>query len=111
MTQSELFLAIYIILTGFTCSGVLGSFIQIWKAEPVGFSVRYDDWIQGFLGVLFCVFAGPFIIMRNTVRGRKIEGRPIGWVIAASAIASGWSFCTGLLILHLILSVRAGLLV
>ncbi len=109
MTQFELFLSIYIIFTGFVSSGVLGSFYQYWTMEPAGFSVKYDSWLKSFFGILFCIFAGPFIIMRNTLRGRKIEGRPLGWVVAASALATLWSFCIGVLILHTILMLRASI--
>lgn len=106
MAYFELTLTAYIIVTGFVCSGVLSSFWQLFKSEPVGFSIEYNSWTAGFMGVLFCIFAGPFIIVRNSVRGRKIEGRPIGWIIAASGIASLWSFCTGLVILHFVLTLR-----
>lgn len=106
MVQFELLLTCYIMLTGFVCSGVIGSFWQLWRVEPIGFSIEYKSWVGGFAGVLFCAFAGPFIIMRNTIRGRRIEHRPIGWVVGASAIASLWSFCTGLLLLHAVLSLR-----
>lgn len=109
MVQAELLLTGYIVCAGFVCSGVLGSFIQLWKSEPVGFKVQYNSWINGIFGVLFCVFAGPFIIMRNTVRGRRIERRPLGFVVLASAIAFLWSFCTGLLILHFLLSIWASI--
>ena len=106
MAHFELMLTGYIIITGFVCSAVLGSFWQIFRSEPVGFAVTYTTWVAGFMGVFFCVFAGPFIIVRNSIRGRKIEGRPLGWVVAASGIASLWSFCTGLVIIQLALIVR-----
>lgn len=106
MAHYELLLTGYIIVTGFVCSAVLASFWQLFKPEPIGFGVSYASWLSGFLGVLFCVFAGPFIIVRNSIRGRKIEGRPLGWVIAASGIASLWSFCTGILILHFVLTFK-----
>ena len=102
-------LTCYIIVTGFVFSAVLGSFWQLFKSEPVGFSVTYSSWIAGFSGVIFCVFAGPFIIIRNSIRGRKIEGRPVGWIVAASGIASLWSFCTGLVIIQLALTFRDGI--
>ena len=106
MVQFELMLTAYIIITGFVCSAVLSSFWQLFKSEPIGFGVSYSSWMAGIAGVIFCVFAGPFIIVRNSIRGRKIEGRPLGWVLAASGIASLWSFCTGLFILHFVLTFR-----
>lgn len=110
MAQFELFILVYIIVTGFVSSGVLANFYQWVHAKPVGFSINYETWLGGLGGVLFCVFAGPFIIMRNSLRGRRIEGRPVGWVFAASAIAALWSFCTGLMILHFTLTLYAKVL-
>lgn len=109
MIQTELLLTAYIVCAGFVCSGVLASFIQLWKPEPVGFNIEYKSWLDGIFGVLFCVFAGPFIIMRNTIRGRRIEKRPMGFVVMASIVAFLWSFCTGLLIMHFTLSIRASI--
>lgn len=109
MIQTELLLSMYIILSGFASAGLLGSFVQLWRTEPIGFSVEYSNFIGGFINVMVCIFAGPFIIMRNTLRGRRIEGRPMGWVVMASAVATLWSFCTGLIILHFSLSIRASI--
>ncbi|MEO1066299.1 MAG: hypothetical protein AAFW47_02845 [Pseudomonadota bacterium] len=109
MTQTELMLSVYLIMTGFVCSGVLSSYYQWMRSEPAGFAVNYETWLSGFGGVLFCAFAGPFIIMRNTLRGRRIEGRPVGWVVAASAIATIWSFCSGLIIVHFVLTITGSM--
>ncbi|MEP2944013.1 MAG: hypothetical protein ABJM86_05565 [Hyphomicrobiales bacterium] len=109
MIQTELLITMYIVCAGFASAGLLGSFVQLWKTEPVGFSINYDSFINGLVGVFVCIFAGPFIIMRNTLRGRRIEGRPLGWVIMASGIASLWSFCTGLVIMHFALSIRTSI--
>ncbi|MEM8796174.1 MAG: hypothetical protein AAGE61_11450, partial [Pseudomonadota bacterium] len=64
MTQAELFVAMYVILTGFICSGLIGTFYQLFRTEPVGFSVDYSSIMGGVTGVFLCIFAGPFIIMR-----------------------------------------------
>lgn len=109
MTQFEVFVSIYLIITGFVCSGVLGSLYQLVNTQPAGFAFSCETWLSSLAGVFFCIFAGPFIIMRNTLRARKMEGRRLGWVVAASAIASLWSFCTGLLIVHMTLSLSSAL--
>lgn len=109
MVQTELLITMYIVCAGFASAGLLGSFVQLWKTEPVGFSINSDGILNSLLSVIVCIFAGPFIIMRNTVRGRRIEGRPLGWVVMASGIASLWSFCTGLMIMHFALSIRSSL--
>jgi hypothetical protein len=41
------------------------------------------------------VFAAPFIIMRNSVRGRRIERRRAHMVMVATVIAGLWSLMSG----------------
>ncbi len=46
-------------------------------------------------------FGAPFIILRNTVRGRRIERRPVPFVMLATMLACGWSLVSGRLVLDL----------
>ncbi len=48
-----------------------------------------------FAAVPFLVFAAPFIIMRNTLRGIQVESRRIEFVMMATVIASFWSMMSG----------------
>jgi len=41
------------------------------------------------------VFAAPFIIMRNTLRGAKIERRRFEFVMMATVLAGFWSLMSG----------------
>ena len=41
------------------------------------------------------MFAAPFIIMRNTLRGRRIERRRAEMVMVATVIAGLWSLMSG----------------
>jgi hypothetical protein len=45
--------------------------------------------------VPFLVFAAPFIIMRNTIRGRRIEQRRFEFVMLATMLAGLWSMMSG----------------
>ena len=45
------------------------------------------------------VFSAPFIILRNTIRGRRLERRPIVFVMLATMIACVWSLMSGRLVL------------
>ena len=96
----------YSVCVGFVSAGVLGSFYQLVTSKPPRFSVSYDSWIGGFTGLFLCGFAGPFIIMRNALNGRRVENRAIGWLFASAAVASGWSLCSGILVLDLALALR-----
>jgi hypothetical protein len=48
-----------------------------------------------FAAVPLLMFAAPYIIMRNTVRGRRIERRRIHFVMIATVIAGLWSLMSG----------------
>jgi len=41
------------------------------------------------------IFSAPFIIMRNTLRGRRIERRRFEFVMVATVIAGLWSLLSG----------------
>lgn len=97
---SELFIAAYIGCSGFVAAGILGSFYQLVTGEPPKFALQLETWLKGMSSLLMCIFAGPFIIMRNAIRGRRIEHRPIGWLVASSTIAGMWSICSGLVVMQ-----------
>jgi len=48
-----------------------------------------------FAAIPLPIFAAPFIIMRNSVRARRIERRRGQMVMAATVIAGLWSLMSG----------------
>lgn len=104
----EMLIAAYATACGFVAAGILSSLYQLLTDKPVKFSVQIETLWRGFIDVLLCAFTGPFIIMRNAIRGRTIERRPVGWLVASTAIATGWSLCSGVVVVNLILTMRAG---
>ncbi|MBO9419673.1 hypothetical protein J7444_09985 [Labrenzia sp. R4_1] len=101
----DLLIVGYIACAGFVAAGLLGSLYQLVTNQPPKFNFSGTT-IFGFAaGVLVCVFAGPFIIMRNAIRGRRIENRPLGWLVASSTIAGMWSMCSGLMVMNVALIV------
>jgi hypothetical protein len=52
--------------------------------------------------VPFLVVTAPFIILRNTLRGRRIEGRPLIAVAVALSLAASWSAASGSAIAQLL---------
>nr|WP_282449468.1 hypothetical protein [Roseibium sp. CAU 1639] len=68
--------------------------------EPPKFNFSSEGLIAFLVAIFLCVFAGPFIIMRNAIRGRLIEKRPLGWLVASSTIAGMWSMCSGILVMN-----------
>ena len=105
----EVFALAYVTCVGFVCAGILATMYQIVANRPAGFRVSLESWSSTAASVLVCTFAGPFIIMRNALRGRRIENRPIGWLFGSSAIASVWSACSGVLVLNLLMGAVAAM--
>jgi len=51
--------------------------------------------VARFASIPLLMFSAPFIIMRNTVRGARIEGRPVEFVMVATVVAGLWSLMSG----------------
>ena len=81
---------------GFALAGALVSVYQHFAQRPAGFGLLTQGASpQAFAAVPFLVFAAPFIIMRNTVRGRRIENRRFEFVMMATVLAGFWSLMSG----------------
>ena len=81
---------------GFALAGALASGYQAMANRPAGFGLLSGGaGVKAFAAVPFLIFAAPFIIMRNTVRGRRIEGRRFEFVMLATVIAGIWSMMSG----------------
>ena len=81
---------------GFAFAGVLGTGYQLMTAQPPSFLILGDGARpKAVASVLFLVFAAPFIIMRNTVRGRRIEQRSFVAATIATVVAGFWALMSG----------------
>jgi hypothetical protein len=81
---------------GFALAGVLASGYQALARRPAGFGLLNEGVVpKAFAAVPFLVFAAPFIIMRNTLAGAKVEKRRFEFVMMATIIAGFWSLMSG----------------
>ena len=81
---------------GFALAGALVNGYQALAQRPAGFGLLQEGVApKTFAAVPFLVFAAPFIIMRNTLRGIQVESRRIEFVMMATVIASFWSMMSG----------------
>ncbi|GGB59568.1 hypothetical protein GCM10011316_34480 [Roseibium aquae] len=96
----DLLIAGYIACAGFVAAGLLGSFYQLLTNHPPRFTFPVESVVGTVVSIVVCMFAGPFIIMRNAIRGRRIENRPLGWLVASSTIAGMWSLCSGIVLMY-----------
>src|SRR3954452_25475733 len=101
----EAFNSLFSICIGFALAGALVNAYQAFAQRPAGFGLLHDGVApKTFAAVPFLVFAAPFIIMRNTLRGRQLESRRVEFVMMATVIAGFWSMMSGTFVL---MTVRA----
>lgn len=84
---------------GFAFSGLLASAFELVTDERASFSLLQAGGLVALASVPVVAFSAPFIIVRNTIRGRRFERRPFGFVMIATVIAGVWSLMAGRLVL------------
>ena len=88
--------SLFSLFIGFSLAGALASGYQAFAERPAGFGLLQEGVTpQRFAAVPFLVFAAPFIIMRNTLRGARIERRRFEFVMMATVLAGFWSLMSG----------------
>jgi hypothetical protein len=87
------FIALFI---GFAVAGMLATGYQVVTERPLSFRLLNGGArLVTFLAIPVLTFAAPFIIMRNTIRGRRIEARRFEFVMMATILAGFWSLMSG----------------
>ncbi|WP_022722148.1 DUF6949 family protein [Rhodopseudomonas sp. B29] len=91
---------LFSLLIGFAFAGALTSGYQAFVRRPAGFGLLQQGIAAAsFAAVPFLMFAAPFIIMRNTLMGRRIERRRAEFVMMATVLAGFWSMMSGTVVL------------
>jgi O-antigen/teichoic acid export membrane protein len=81
---------------GFAVAGLLSSGYQLLTMRPPSFTLLHEsERNRALAAVPFLVFAAPFIIVRNSVRGRRVDGRNFGFAALAAVLAGFWSLMSG----------------
>ncbi len=92
--------SLFSLLIGFAVAGALSNGYQAFVDRPAGFGLLTRGAAPAtFVAVPFLAFAAPFIIMRNTILGRRIERRRVEFVMMATILAGFWSMMSGTLLL------------
>ncbi|MDB5592781.1 hypothetical protein [Enterovirga sp.] len=84
---------------GFAFSGLLASVYQLIADRPVSFSLLQQGGIEAILSIPILIFTAPAIILHDTIRGRRLDRRPVAAVVLATVIAGFWSMLCGRLVL------------
>jgi hypothetical protein len=82
---------------GFAIAGALACGYQAMLHRPPGFGLLQQGGTpKAIAAVPFLVFAAPFIIMRNTLIGARLEQqRKVQFVMFATVLAGFWSLMSG----------------
>jgi hypothetical protein len=89
------------LIFGFAIAGFLASAFQYLTDRPPSFRLLQQGGWAAMLSVPLIVATAPFIILRNTVRGRRFERRSMVFVWLATVIACVWSMAAGRTLLNL----------
>jgi uncharacterized protein DUF6949 len=84
---------------GFAVAGMISTGYQAFTDRPASFHLLgRGAGPASIAAVPFLAFAAPFIIMRNTIRGQRIERRRIEYVMLGTVTACFWSMMSGTLV-------------
>jgi hypothetical protein len=98
--QLQSFLALAI---GFAVAGLLSTGYQYLTAQPASFRlISRSSSLEALAALPFVIFAAPFIIMRNTLRARRIVGRRFEFVMLSTVLAGFWSLMSGTVVMMML---------
>ena len=84
---------------GFAFAGLIASGYRLATSRLPSFSLlSTGPSPTAFAMVPVLMLSAPFLIMRNTLRGRRLEGRRFEFVFMATLIAGFWSLMSGLVL-------------
>ncbi|GJE26051.1 DUF6949 family protein [Methylobacterium organophilum] len=86
---------------GLALAGLLASAFELVTERRASFTLLEKGGVFAVAALPMLAFSAPFIILRNTLRGRRIERRPMPFVMIATMIACGWSLVSGRVALDL----------
>ncbi len=84
---------------GFAAAGLFTSAYQLATSRLPSFGMlSTGPSPQAFAAVPLLIVAAPFLIMRNTLLGRRQEGRRFEFVFLATLLAGFWSLMSGMVL-------------
>ena len=95
---AEALQSFFALAIGFALAGLLATGYQAATSRPASFRLlQRGPHPAAIAAVPFLVFAAPFIIMRNILRRRHLEGWRFWVVMSATMVAGFWSLMSGTL--------------
>jgi hypothetical protein len=88
-----------VLALGFAVGGLSSSTYQLFTSRLPSFGLLNSGPSAAAIASLpLLMLSAPFLIMRNTLRGRREEGRRFEFVFLGTLIAGFWSLMSGLVL-------------
>lgn len=94
--------ALQSLFLGFAFAGLLASAFELFTERRADFKLLQAGGLTAVASVPVVIFSAPFLILRNTMRGRQSDGRPLSFLLLAGLIAGIWSLISGRVVLDLL---------
>lgn len=101
----ELGLLIYMVAIGFTLAGIAVHGYGLVAANALRFDEQPASMLQAVGQTMVIVIGGPLLISKWVLRAWLVERRPAALAALGLGVSGFWSFCSGLLLLDIVLSV------
>ena len=97
--SSESVQMLYALALGFAVAGLCSSGYRLFTSRLPSFSqLSTGPGVAALAAIPLLVVTAPFLIMRNTILGRRHEGRRFEFVFVATLIAGFWSLMSWLVL-------------
>ena len=88
--------SLFAIAIGFAVAGLCASGYRLVGTHLPSFRLlEMGPTAARLAAVPLLIFSAPYLIMRNTLRGQRLEGRRAEFVMLATVIAGLWSLMSG----------------
>jgi len=103
--SSQLGIVLFVLAAGFVAAGLLNALhcsLQNEEETEEGelLVLHFDSPANIAWAVIMCVFAGPYLVIKNGFHFWKIQVLPLSALVLCGAISLIWSFCSGVFIVE-----------
>lgn len=96
-------IAAMVIALGFAAAGFTAALFRALHQQNAAFHAKFATLGQAFWSLLLCSFAGPFIILSGSLAHWRAGALPTPVFGAAALLCGVWSFCSGVVLVQLLL--------
>ncbi len=93
----------FIIAFGFVTSALLSTAELAFRGQRTGFAVSFSNLGPFMAGFVFCMFAGPYVVLERSLTFWRLGGITIDILALCFTISLLWSFCSGIFITQLLM--------